>query len=264
MVSGIKIQVVGFPGATYRRLKNDLAEWAGKLPADTTIRFVQSRHDRLPQIEQPEVNQIGENIQAGFVHIGVLPTRHFAALRPFQFDCRVIKLAVPSELERLTIADTVAALTQAIEYEQRWCKVAQPDSWNHPLWLPPPSFDVVADLREYWSRCDCYKNTEQLTAANNTLQGVISRYRRSQRGIGHFWVDEKAKQFTPDRSLHGMTPEERAGRRKFRFTKEVPPGFHYDVVRHSGGKFSICSTTDTHHGCGRVNVNPWGMVHVKA
>lgn len=262
-VPEIRIQVVGFPLKVYRRLKHYKPAWEEGLPEGTRVRYVPSRHDYAPRLDRAEINQIAQNVQDGFVHIAALPTRDFRALHIFRFDCRLIRLDVDGDLASIAPDELGKALLSVVTYEQRWCEVVRPTSWHHPLWLPPPSFEVEHDLRDYWNRCDCYATSERLTDANNLLQGVIARHKRSQHGEGVIWLDIRSRRFSVDRSLHGRTPEERAGRRRFRFAAEVPQGFHYDVVHIDRHRFSIRSVTEEHHGCLRVNVDPWGVVGLR-
>lgn len=265
MPGEIKIQVAAFPGAIYRRLKPDLEILQREeMPERAEVRFVQSRNDYLPEIMTAEFRQIEANIQDGFVHIGVLPTRTYDTLRPFTMDCRIVRLDVGGNLQRLSIEEFRSAVFRVVEYEKRWCAVIQPDNWHHPLWLPPPSFEVDSDLKDYWKRCDCYQRTDRIEVAHNLVQSIISKHRVSEKSRGSYWLDIRSRRFRVDKSRHGMTPEERAGKRRFRFASEVPIGFHYDVQRMDEGKFTICSPAKTHHGCTRVNVNPWGHVVVKA
>lgn len=265
MPAAIKIQVVAFPGTPYRRLRPELEKFqAGGLPENLALRFVQSRNDYIAEIGAREVNEIAENVQAGYVHIAAFPTRDMPALRPFELDCRVIKLVVSPNFRTLTADEVGQAVLQATDYEERWCQVVRPDDWHHPLCLPRPSFGVHADIHDYWKTCDCYKETSKLTTANDVLQKVISRHRGSQKGEGTYWVDTHSRRFKVDRALHGMTAAQRNGRKSFRFAWEVPMGFHYDV-RHTdeGKKFSIQAAAMHHHGCIRANVNCWGEVWVK-
>ncbi len=264
MALEIRIQVVAFPGRPYRRLKLQLESLQQKgMPEDTFVRFVQSRHDILPELRQEELNQIAVNVQEGYAHIAVLPTRDYNALNQFDLDCRVVRLRVDGDLMRLSYESFHAALITAVEYEKRWCSVVRPNNWHSPLWLPPPSFEVKEDLRNYWRRCDCYQRTELIGQAHDLIKSVKARHRRSEPGQGQVWVDVRSRRFRVDRSLHGMTKEGRYGQRQFRFAAEVPAGFHYDVTHTTGRTFSVTSATATHENCVRANINPWGHCVVK-
>lgn len=264
MAAQLRIQVVGFPGTPYRRLKPQLeALQRTGMSEGGALRFVQCRHDHLPEIKREELNQISANVQDGFVHIASLPTRDFRALRKFELDCRIAKLGVDGDLNRLTYESFYEALMSTLDYEKRWCAVLRPEDWHSPLWLPPPSFEVKEDLTNYWRRCDCYQRTELIGDAHNLVQTVASRHRRSEPGQGTVWIDARSRKFRVDRSLHGMSREDRSGLRQFRYTSEVPSGFHYDVTHVEGRKFWLASAHAVHENCERANVNPWGHCVVK-
>lgn len=261
------MQVVAFPGTPYRRLKADFDEFQEKgLPNGARLRFVQSRNDYRADIGERELNEIEANVQDGFVHIAILPTRNLALLlEKFQLDCRLIKLGINPNFHDLTAVDAQLSILEAFEYEERWCKALKPSDWHSPLCLPPPSFEVDEDIQDFWRTCDCYRDTPRIAAAHDILQKVISRHKYTKPGAGAYWMDLRSRRFKVDKSMHGMTPAQRAGKKSFRFAWEVPVGLHYDVVHGSDGKkFAIQSNNQLHQGCLRVNVNPWGHVVVKA
>lgn len=263
MAGELKIQVVGFPGTPYRRLKTELKSVHDL--QGVVVRFAPSYDDHRSTIGRKEIGEIESNVQDGFVHIAVFPTRDFSSLRNFELDCRVIRLNLVANFRMLTAEQVVEAVRQAAEYEVRWSRVLRPEDWHHPLCLPRPSFEIDRDLGDYWKTCDCYGDTERIGVAHDLVQKVISRHRNSLDRVGTYWLDITSKRFAIDKSHHGLTATQREGKKEFRFTWEVPPGLHFDVTHENVGKaIRIRSFLNQIHFCTRANVNSWGHVHVRS
>ena len=259
----IRLQVVGLPLKTYRRLQPQIETWVSALDVTCSVRFSPSFQETTPQIGKREIMQIKQNIQEGFVHIAVLPVRDWSVLKSqFHFDCRIPMLAVPGDFRGLTWEQLEVALTQVLGFEERWCKAVKPSDFHHPLMLPPPSFEIQRVYRDFWRQCDCYRNTELLTDANNVVQGVRAAHRRSASGIGVYWLDCGKKRFSIDRSWHALSQEERLGKKRFRFCFEIPQGFHFDVVHDSGSDFCLRGKDRVYDRINRANVDSWGTVRL--
>lgn len=257
----MRLQLAAIPLATYRRLKDDLTVWSESLEPTHQIRVTPSKNRYLPIIEAPEIRDMEAAAQEGFVHILLVPTRWWrTASQHFRFDCRVAILDVSGDLRTLEWPALRAAMETCLEFEERWIHVVRPPDLRHPLLLPPPSFEPSRRIGDFWTACDVYRDTTRIGEAHDTLQRVISLHRNHESGIGPFWKDERNRRFCFDRNLHAMTPEERAGMRRFRFCLEVPRGFHFDVVHESGGRFCISDFRGNLHTVTRSNVDPWGRV----
>jgi hypothetical protein len=253
-----RLQVVAIPARVHHRLKRDLETWRGQSGAEVQVRFAPSMHPNEPRVP---LEQVRSNIQDGFVHLTVVPTRDWPELkRQLLFDCRVARLSLPGDLMRLTWAEFRRALDETLGFEARWSEVVRPRNTNHALLLPPSVLVPDREASGFWARCDCYADPGLLTAANNTLQLVEARHRRSEQGLGVYWIDGRRRRFTADRTAHARSPEERAGRRRFRFACEVPPGSHCDVVHELRSWFSVRDRSGVDRRLRRANVDPWGSV----
>ena len=259
----LRVQLVGLPLNVHRRLKPDFDAWYTLVQQEVSIRLAPSLSETSPEIGPRELKQVECNVQEGFTHIAVGPVRGWKELRKrFLFDCRLIKLRLPDDFLQLNWSRLKDALVAAVEFERRWRDVVKPGDMNHPLLLPPPSFEPAQDLRDFWQKCDCYGDTSQLTRVNNVLQKVKAVHRRSLHGMGSYWVDEKDRKFSIDRAGHARTIGERQGLRRFRFCYEVLPGFHYDVVHVRGERFSLKGLEGVHVNIMRGNVDSWGSVRI--
>jgi hypothetical protein len=260
----IKLQVVGMPLKTHRRLRPEFDKWVPTVAQDLSVRLLPSSHETIPRIDSSEFHQIQSNIQDGFVHIAIVPSRNQrdAQIR-FRFDCRVINLNLSSDCQHITWQEFQDAISESLIYEKKWCTIARPNDTNHPLLLPRPSFEPELSVGDFWRQCDCYREAALLLEANNALQRVKSLHKRIPHGQSSFWEDSRRREFRVDPSRHGLAPEQRRGLKKFRFCFEVPRGFHYDVVHASGARFSLTGREEqVYRDINRANVDPWGTVRI--
>ncbi len=256
----MKLQIVGLPLAAHRRMEAELRAWIESQRPQHDVRPTPSKDRSKPVIDQAEIRDIMASVQEGFVHPMVVPTRWHPSLRVFRYDCRLAFLQIDGDFEVLEWGALRQALDACIGFEVRWANVIQPPDLRHPLLLPPPCFSPVPAVGDFWRLCDTYGNTATIGEAHDTIQKVIATHRRQQGGIGSYWEDHRSRRFVPDHSGHGLTPEERAGNRRFRFCFEVPRGFHYDVTHTRGCRFEFFDSERNHHLTERAKVDPWGRV----
>lgn len=255
------MQVVGMPLRTHWRLKSHSEIWVSALPASYSVRFLPSLDQDLPRIGARELSMVESSVREGYAHIAIVPTKDWTAVnKEFRLDCRVIRLDLRWDFKSLSWDEFQGALETVLEFEERWCNTVRPRDVNSALLLPPPSFELASELSDIWTKCDCYRDIREITVANNLLQGMSSRHRRSRGGVGPFWMDEAKRIFIVDRGGHARTPDERAGSPRYRFCFELPPGFHYDVTHEARGRFSLTGKDLLYTSIRRANVDPWGLV----
>ena len=260
----LRVQLVGMPLRVHRRLSVELGDFASRLRPEILLRLVPSSSQSLPDIGRPELEVVRQNIQEGYTHIAVVPSRaQKEVLREFRFDCRVILLDLPGDFIRLPWDVFENCLRVAFDFELRWCDAIRPSDVRSPLLLPEVSFVPEREVVDFWRHCDCYRDASRLTRANNLLQAVRGAHRRSKAGVGAYWVDAGRRQFIVDPSYHATSREERRGLLRFRFCYQVPAGFHYDVTHELGERFSIRGRGEFHDRVLRVNADPWGSIRVK-
>jgi hypothetical protein len=256
----MNVQFAGLPLNPYRKLKSDFESWAESLSPEVRLRACPSLSEHAPNI-LGDLKNIERNASEGYVHIALFPCREWKRVAErFRFDCRVALLDMPSNIHEINWRAVEAALASFLDFEKRWCRSILPQNLNHPLLLPPPSFEPASAVRNYWGDCDIYRENERLTAANNTLQAVFSLHRKAAEGSGMWWQDARGKCFRPVPHRHGLTPAERAGAERFRFCFKVPGGFHYDVDHHRSQVFLLYDRFGNAHRVRRANVDPWGSI----
>lgn len=257
----MKSQLVGLPLATHRRLQKELQGWASSLKPAHEVRFVPSKDEHRPIVQLQEIKDVAASVNNGYVHILVVPTRHFSLLlSEFQFDCRISSVQLPGGFKSLQWPTLRSALETCLDFENRWVTRIGPSDLRHPLLLPPPSFHTHSSVGDFWRACDVYGETQRIAAAHDVLQKVCSRHQRRESGIGQYWVDCSNRRFHHDRAAHGLTPEERTGTKRFRFCFPVPQGFHFDVTHELGNHFLISDCHGITHKLLRANVDPWGRI----
>lgn len=257
----IKAQIAGLPLPFYRKIRSSLDQWALSLRPGVEIRACPSLSPTFPQMNDAELNAVKANVLDGYVHIAMFPCRDWERLRDaLRFDCRVFVLKNLRYIPTPSWEELKLDIEKFLDYEERWCKIARPPDWNHPLLLPPPCFEESKEVEDFWSKCDVYWDTSKLNQANNTLAAVRSRHRGKLAGAKYAWADVKGKVFTVDPSRHALSPMERMGLIRYRFCYGVPPGFHYDVIHKSQQHFTIRDQYGESRTLNRANIDPWGNV----
>jgi hypothetical protein len=255
----VKVQVVGLPLTTHRRLKNEAGDWATALGPDHVFRS--SPSSAWPSIGQAEIADIRANVREGFAHIIVMPMRAWEVVRnSFRFDCRVVMARFTQEVEDLDWAFLKGVVSSLIDFEERWASRIRPKDVHDPLLLPPPTFEPARNVSNFWSNCDVYGKLSLIDDAQKVLAKVSKIHRKGRGAEGHSWVDTRGRQFKCDPSRHGRSKDEREGYKQFRFCFEVPEGFHYDVNHVSANEFWVTDLDRKTYRVRRANIDPWGRI----
>lgn len=256
----ISAQFAGLPLNAYRKLERDFYSWAETLMPAIRFRACPLLSEHTPRISTGDLKNIENNTAEGYVHIALFPIRDWKQVRDrFRFDCRVAILDLPGYLYGINWYMVEDALAKFLDFERRWCQTVCPRDLNHPLLLPPPSFEPAPKIRNYWKDCDVYRRTEELTEANNALQAMESLHRKPT-DSGTCWLDTRGRRFRVDPARHARTPAERAGAERFRFCFRVPVGFHFDVDHNRLQEFLLTDRSGKAHKVRRANVDPWGSI----
>lgn len=250
----------GLPLNAYRELESGFYSWAKTLMPAIKFRACPLLSKHTPRIYPGDLKDLENIVAEGYAHIALFPCRDWEQVRDrFHFDCRVALLDLPGHLYGINWQTVEEALAKFLDFESRWCQTVCPRDLNHPLLLPPPSFEPAPQVWDYWTDCDVYRRSEGLTEANNALQAVESLHRKPS-DSGTCWLDVRGRRFQPARHRHGLTPVEPAGGERFRFCFKVPGGFHYDVDHHRSQAFLLYDRFGNAHKVLRANVDPWGSI----
>jgi hypothetical protein len=208
------------------------------------------------------LREVVARVNAGFVHLGVVPYRDVwdVVYKAFRLDCRVRQFGLSDPINLIAWEELQQALVDMIEFEQRWLDMICPTDLRSPLLLPPPSFEPERSLTDYWSKCDVYHDTARLGIAHDLLGRVRARHRKRTERSGNAWVDNKKRQFTFDPARHALSPLERDDKRRYRFCFTLPTGFHFDVQHESEREFMLRDKMGAFHRGRHLNVDPWGSI----
>jgi hypothetical protein len=258
----MKFQLVALPLSTQTRLWRDLANWWSSTFAAHSIEPVPSPYKHKPAIERSELKTIDAYVDKGFVHIIVVPCRDASDLqRRFKFNCRVTTLPLNYEdLTSMELENLRQHLEKIVAFETEWLINLSPTDHRHALLLPPSSFEPSRELGHFWKACDVYWDHSRINDARGVLEQVEGIHKKACPGAARMWVDAKHRRFKSDPSKHGLTEEERKGRKSWRFCYEVPRGFHYDVDIESSGKFHIVDNAGKRYWLAHANADPWGKI----
>jgi hypothetical protein len=125
--------------------------------------------------------------------------------------------------------DLVSSLVQ---FEEQWRAHVRPRNTTSPVILPESSFEAAHQL------CDVWRRAHRVRLGHDRLMvvGDLMRRFRGEHYSKGCWVDTRARRFDPRGARHGLhCPAER----RWKFTFEVPLGFHFDVTTGGGGAFSL-------------------------
>ena len=114
-------------------------------------------------------------------------------------------------------------IEEKLQLEETWRASVRPPDRRHALLLPRGTF---ASRRDPWTTAQ--RAVTQRTVAR--ARGEIDEFEGAHRRQGR-WRDENGLLFDSGGPEHGVAPENR----RWKFTYQLSPGFHFDV-RHDGGR----------------------------
>ncbi len=125
-----------------------------------------------------------------------------------------------------------------VDFERRWRESVRPGDVGSPLILPECSFETKGVLRTTWIRAfDARERQDQIDRVAKLIDYFRSTYYLKGKGR---WIDAEKKAFDYRGRRHAFREPE--GRR-WKYTFEVPTGFHFDVESERGGKFYLTDAT---------------------
>jgi hypothetical protein len=243
---------VGLPQRQHTRLRTAIDRWAGERGA--VIRHVPSAHPKLATIDGIPWDEVNRNIQDGFTRL-VLPASMRdvpSIVREHRYGPRTIVLRLgefPSQ--------AIAQLDAMLDFEITWRERLEPKDRNSPLHLPTPSFEPADVIGDYWAAANCYGDQSAISLAEAGIARVLAEHRRTEVGVGVYWVDRMRRRFAVDKSYHSRAVTERAGRSSIRFCYSRPAVFHFDVTGDREKPFSIWLVGGRQQRATRMNISAW-------
>lgn len=123
-------------------------------------------------------------------------------------------------------------LQAIVEFEAEWRAKVRPHGLESPLFLPETHFEArTEDLNRLWERSYSVRKKKDDVRA---IQTLANHFRRHHYRAGH-WRDAHDLLWRRDASYHGKAPPDR----RWKYTFELPPGFHYDVTHAHGRGFYL-------------------------
>jgi len=255
----VKIVLFGLPISTQARFKSESNNWGDAVPAAHSFRSVPLTTNSNVPFTRGELEDLRLAVEDGFTHI-VIPGRSDwkVVQQLFRFDCRVHSVPVDVPLREMSWNFMRTRLHEIVALDEVWLAKISPTDLRHALLLPPSVFKPCRECVDYWNRCEVYA-AHRIPDAEETLHHVEREHRKADSKGGRSWIDERNWRYRFDPSRHGISAQNRAGRKAFRFCYEVLSGFHYDLEEDSGGWFHI-EIKGKRERLKHCNVNPWGMV----
>ena len=145
-------------------------------------------------------------------------------------------------------------LQKIVDFEEQWRADIRPTGVDSPLLLPECSFDGNATTEAMWKRAHYVRPTDDFI---EEVANLIQLFRRTHHRSSGSWLDEASRQFVVPEQFHGVADR----RDRWKFTFEVPLGFHYDVRHNKGREFRVVDHSGVQHRFKRyTNVDCHGHV----
>lgn len=151
----------------------------------------------------------------------------------------------------------IARVNETLVDEDEWRQIVQPQDVGAPLLLPEHSFSTkLADLwglaTKYGEGCNtgCARRKEEFKRVH------YKPHTSEKHAKDYFWTDEGMKIFDHTQEPHGEAP----GLRRWKYSFQIPSGFHYDVRHADGRKFTVTGAirSESVKAGGYVNLDSHG------
>lgn len=118
-------------------------------------------------------------------------------------------------------------IEERLRLEELWRERVRPLSHHHALILPSPTFSAE---RDPWTIAQRAETEDEFARAQDEIRIFVERYQH--RGV---WRDDAALLFDSGGAQHGKAPTDR----RWKFTHQLPPSFHFDVKHEKRRAFSL-------------------------
>lgn len=142
-------------------------------------------------------------------------------------------------------------LEEKIDFEERWRAELRP-TIDKPLMLPHSVFKAKGRPSAIWERAQNVRiGFDDMDDINSLIQHFRKRYHTKE----GYWVDEEGRRFKRGYHAPRVPPV-----RRWKFTVQVPLGFHFDVSREGNQEFSLCDASGVVRTYRHANVDCHGHV----
>ena len=128
-----------------------------------------------------------------------------------EFPVQCMRLALGESPREVSWGFLRSSLHEITALYEAWLAKNCPTDLRHALLLPPTFFKTTSETTEYWHKCEVY-STQRIPEAERVLQIVEQEHRRPDNQGGRSWIDDRKWRYRFDRSKHGISATNRAGR----------------------------------------------------
>lgn len=125
-------------------------------------------------------------------------------------------------------------IEERLGLEAAWRREVRPQDQHHALILPS---GVFASTRDPWTRAQRAQTDAEFAQARAEIRIFSQRHR--YQGL---WRDDNSLLFDSHGAQHGQAPS----RRRWKFTHQLPTGFHFDVRHEDRRAFSVADSGGVH------------------
>jgi|SRR5271157_450754 len=149
-------------------------------------------------------------------------------------------------------------IDQFLNEELEWIETVKPRDESNCLLLPERAFSAGTDVRHLWTAASEAGIERIRLAALASERFAITHWLPDKNGP-RAWIDHDGRVFNHRGARHGEAPFPR----RWKFSYQVVPGFHFDVTSRVSRPFYVQASNGGRHGAsglGHINIDPHGFV----
>ena len=151
-------------------------------------------------------------------------------------------------------------ISEVLTEELEWSNNVKPRDESCCLLLPECAFTACADVKHLWTAASL-PGMERIRLAARAREQFRDRHWLPRSGGARVWTDADDRAFDHRGARHAVAPFPRA----WKFSYQVMPGFHFDVMSTASRPFSVQDHDARWHrarGHGHINIDPHGWIRV--
>ena len=151
-----------------------------------------------------------------------------------------------------------AALVDVLNEELEWNSVVKPQNEACCLLLPECAFLAHNSVKHLWTSAG-QAGGERIKSTARAVEKFKSSHWLSHKDGERAWIDGDAKVFGHRGNRHGEAPFPRS----WKFSCQIPSGFHFDVTSKHSRAFRVVAWNQKRHDVGgseHINIDPHGWV----
>lgn len=157
-----------------------------------------------------------------------------------------------------SIGEFCAAITDVLKEELEWSAAVKPQDESCCLLLPECAFAANYAVKHLWEIAG-QQGIERIRGAALASERFKSAHWLRRDDVRRAWIDEEGRAFDHHGPRHGVAPFPRS----WKFSYQLPGGFHFDVTAMDSRAFRVIDWDKRRHavsGLKHVNIDPHGYV----